>query len=99
MESMKWEDYILILAGVALLAGVVVNHELTHGQIMHYYGCENVSYGADWGQFYTKCNDLEHKQSEIELLAHSNNEIIGYNVVPLIVVAIIGVTAYAYLKK
>jgi len=96
---MKSYTYVLILAGVALLAGVVVNHELTHGQIMHYYGCENVSYGADWGQFYTKCDDLNYNQSEIELLAHSNNEIIGYNVVPLIVVAIIGVTAYAYLKK
>ena len=96
---MKWGDYTLILAGVALLAGVVVNHELTHGQIMHYYGCENVSYGADWGQFYTQCNDPTYSPSEMEMLAHSNNEIIGYNVVPLIVVAIIGVTAYAYLKK
>ena len=84
---MKLEDYTLILAGVALLAGVVVNHELTHGQIMRYYGCENVSYGADWGRFYTKCDDLNHHQSEIELLAHSNNEIIGYNVVPLIAVS------------
>jgi len=96
---MKSYTYVLILAGVVLLAGVVVNHEVTHGQIMRYYGCDNVSYGADWGRFYTKCDDLNHKQSEIEMLAHSNNEIIGYNVVPLIVVAIIGVTAYAYLKK
>jgi len=81
---MTGKHYYLILVAIALLAGTVVSHEATHGQIFKYYGCQNVSYGVEWDRAYTQCNDLNYIQSKEELLAHSNNEVVGYNITPLL---------------
>jgi len=94
---MKTEDWLLIGLSACLLAGSVVNHEATHGQIYKYNGCNNVSYGADWKGAYTQCLDDNRIQSATEILAHSQNEIVGYNIMPMLV--FLGVVGLAILIK
>ena len=90
---MKGENFMLFFLCIILLLGIVVNHEITHGQIMKYYGCDNVSFGVTWKGAYTQCLEQEHKQSVTELLAHSQNEIIGYNIMPMFwLLGVLGLT-------
>ena len=73
-------------------------HEVTHYQIGHYYGCDGEikwdfldinktitkMYQGDQVAFMSTNWDGNCQMSEIQTLAHSMNEVIGYNVVPLL---------------
>jgi hypothetical protein len=94
---MKGENILLIISALCLVGGSIVNHEVTHGQIYKYYGCENVSYGINSKGAYTSCLDENRVQSASEILAHSQNEIVGYNITPIMV--LIGVIGLGILIK
>ena len=73
-------------------------HEVTHYQIGKYYGCNGEIHWdfLDFNKSYTETMDGELTafmsthwnedciQSESQILAHSINEIIGYNVMPIL---------------
>lgn len=67
-----------------LIFGLIAMHEITHYQILKYYGVddENIYFFANWqmvGLYYEgECNDSCQ-------LAHSINEVVGYNIMPFLV--------------
>ena len=71
-----------IAISAAVWALFIIAHEYTHGTIYQYFGCENVSYGYTETFFYTNCTDEGFRCSDACLVAHSNNEIVGYTVMP-----------------
>lgn len=71
------------------MAVVVMIHEGTHGVIMEYYGCENVTYGVSQVAFYTNCTDDGAGWTDSETLAHSVNEVVGYNIAPWLALIVV----------
>jgi len=65
-----------------LLVVSIIFHEITHGTMFRYFGCKSVRYGIWLTGPYTKCTDDEFVCSEQCILAHSINEIVGYNIIP-----------------
>lgn len=83
--------YILkFLFFILIVICFVGNHELTHGQIASYFGCENISYGLSFKGAYTR--SYCENDSEIMELAHSINEIVGYTIVPFMLIIIMILT-------
>lgn len=70
---------------ILIILGYVVVHELVHGVIMNYYGCNGVEYGIDKVGFYATCKE-NYNSSEIELLAHSIHESISYTLAYLLAI-------------
>jgi len=81
-----------LLYAVAISAVVwalfIVLHEYTHGTIYQYFGCENVSYGYTRTVFYANCTDEGFYCSEACNVAHSNNEVVGYTVMPFVLMGL-----------
>ena len=71
----------------------IVVHEYTHGTIYEYFGCENVSYGYQSPVFYSNCTDEGFYCSDACNVAHSNNEIVGYTVMPFVLMGLCVVMA------
>lgn len=65
-------------------------HEYTHATINSYYGCEKSEFGVSFKKlaFYTKCADVGFECSDACIVSHSNMEIVGYNVMPALIVII-----------
>lgn len=72
----------------------LVLHEMVHGVILGYYGCEDVGYGIsiEKGLAYTYCKE-PMVFTEIHYLAHSINEVIGYYAIffYILTIAVFGV--------
>jgi hypothetical protein len=63
---------------LVFMVGYIIIHELIHAQILTYFGCENVKFGINQIGIYTQCMDEGYIWSEIQRLAHSITEIVGY---------------------
>jgi uncharacterized membrane protein len=87
----KLKRFIGIMAVLGILLGCfMVVHEITHSQINKYYGCKENTFWLDWEGANTKCLSWEDGADfNSLLLAQSINEIIGYNVVPAILLLVI----------
>ena len=74
---------------ILIFVASIILHEGTHGVIYRGYGCENVTYGADISGFFTIADCEITRDYSVSLRhAHAMNEIIGYNIVSLLVVII-----------
>jgi len=82
-----------LAASIMVWAFFVITHEYTHGTIYGYFGCENVSYGYTRTVFYANCTDEGFRCSEACNVAHSNNEIVGYTVMPFIIMGLCAMLA------
>ncbi len=84
---MSFKSYFFFI----LLCTIVffITHEVTHAVIFEYYGCENIKYGASLTTFFVTA-DCYHLQftNDIMMLAHSINDIIGYVLMPFIIVLV-----------
>lgn len=74
---------IIILILLTILIGFILVHESVHSLIYSYYGCNDINFNINKKGIYTTCNDLDYKYTEINILAHSINEIIGYTFIYL----------------
>ena len=82
-QKIRKAFYTLIVA-VLVFAFFNILHEFTHGIIYGNFGCENVTYGYKNQFFYTNCTDEGFRCSEACMVAQSNNEIVGYTVMPFV---------------
>lgn len=70
---------------ICLMILCIFLHESTHSIIYKYYGCENIKLNINNLPFISmnaECSTLDNNM----LLAHSINEVIGYNIVPILVI-------------
>ena len=74
--------------GMLLLAVTIVFHETTHGVIAYEYGCTNIHYTMGWSGFYTNYDCLPEQALEVRQ-AQAYNEIVGYNIVPLLTLVLV----------
>ena len=74
-----------IIYTILICLAYVVIHEATHYSIFLIYDCENITFGLGDRGIYTKayCSDDNVK------LPTAIHEIIGYNVVPLLIILIV----------
>jgi disulfide bond formation protein DsbB len=103
--------YILVISFI--LIGLFAQiHEVTHVQIGKYYGCENGRIAWDFldtnklitetfngGQpaFMSTNWDSDCNMTDNQILAHSMNEVIGYNIVPLLELIFVAVLMIGYI--
>lgn len=83
---MKLSRFIIFMAGLIVLSIFIFGthvymHELTHVQIFKYYGCEaEVEWFAfDMGALAATVAGEDCQFTDEMLLAHSINEVVGYN--------------------
>lgn len=80
---------------ILCMIGYIWLHELTHATIYEYYDCYDIEYHLELGWYPASvsayCYDEDHK------LAQSINEIIGYNVMPFLII-LIYILYYHHLK-
>jgi hypothetical protein len=70
-----------LVIAILFLGTFLSIHELTHGEIYRKYGATNITYGVSPDGLYTQANIADVYDPAGLLLAQSENEIIGYNVV------------------
>lgn len=75
----------VLVFGILMVVCSIIFHEAVHGIIFRYFGCKDVRYGITLMYFYTRCADEEFVCSDQCWLAHSVNEIVGYTIVPHLV--------------
>lgn len=84
-QEMKPIIFICIFT-LTIIALVVYNHERTHAQIDEYYGCMNISYRVNLQHAFTYADYCPPETRAEMMLAHSNNEVVGYNIMPVLVI-------------
>lgn len=63
-------------------------HEFTHVQIMKYYGCEHIGTGFEDGSVFVIESCPTQEMYDKAVLAHSINEIVGYNITPYLILIV-----------
>lgn len=82
-----WHFVFVMVMLLVLFANMVYVHERVHGLIYEYYGCENIEYSMTWSAALTSADcALSSERWDSMILAHSQNEIITYNIVTWLVV-------------
>ena len=79
---------IKILFYIWMLVFMLGSHELVHYQIWGYYGCDSIEAGITWKGAYVSA-DMGSCKTEGVMLPHSINDLVGYSIMPLLLVIIV----------
>lgn len=85
---------IIMFVGVSLLFLFIIgfnvySHESVHEIIFSYDGCKDTSVHYGLSKSYTTCiSDGSYNESEVAMLSHNFNEVVGYNVTTIILCAL-----------
>ncbi len=71
---------LVILLIVLIFFMTIMAHELTHYEIFRSYNCEDMGFKIDWKGVYATAT-CPNDDGE---LAHNINEIVGYNIIPML---------------
>jgi len=74
----------IVIFSILLFATFIISHEMTHYQIAEYYNCEETTYGVSWKGPYTSIHMGTCDSPEDMMMIQSMNDVIGYNVCPLL---------------
>lgn len=86
---MKNLKFILIVA--IIIISYVLLHEATHYFIYDQFGCNNINikYRSGFAMTTASCNNINDAAMQNMKLSHSINEIIGYNITPILMLLLI----------